>query len=215
MYLPAHFAEHDAARLRAAMRDHPFATLVSEGPHGPVADHLPLLVAEDGDGMVLRGHVARANPLWRAHPPAREVLAIFHGPQHYVSPAWYPTKREHGKVVPTWNYLAVHAHGTLRAADDADWLLDLLRELTDIHEARFALPWRIDDAPRDYLAKMLGAIVGIEIRVTRLEGKAKFSQNQPAENRAGVVAGQRALGTEQAGDTADWVERLSPKADAG
>lgn len=214
MYLPAQFAEHDAARLRAAMRDHPFATLVSEGPEGAVADHLPLLVTENGNDMLLRGHVARANPLWHAHPPARKVLAIFHGPQHYVSPTWYPTKREHGKVVPTWNYLAIHARGTLRAIEDADWLMSLLRDLTDSHEAGFAQPWRVDDAPRDYLQKMLAAIVGIEIRVSRLDGKAKFSQNQPAENRAGVVAGLRALGTERASDTADWVERLSAKADA-
>lgn len=194
MYLPAHFAETRPEVLHSALRAHPFATLASLGAAGLTADHLPLQLSTGHDGGVrLLGHVARANPLWR-EAAGKEVLAIFHGPQAYVTPSWYPTKREHGKAVPTWNYVAVHAHGTLSPVEDRERLRAMLEDLVERHEAGRPDPWRIDDAPADYIEKMIAAIVGIEIRVTRLEGKWKASQNQPAANRAGVVAGLRAQG---------------------
>ncbi len=195
MYLPRHFAETRPEVLQAAIRAHPFATLASLGPEGIVADHLPLQLSADGTRLL--GHVARANPLWTAAAD-REVLAIFHGPQAYVSPSWYPSKREHGKAVPTWNYVVVHARGRLTAIDDPLRLRPLLDELVDRHEGEFAEPWRVGDAPPDYIEKMLAAIVGIEIAVTALEGKWKTSQNQPDANRAGVVAGLRRSDTEDA-----------------
>lgn len=190
MYLPAHFEEERPEILHALMRERPFATLVTQGPDGPRADHLPLYLTPEG---MLQGHVARANPVWR-EAAAGEALAIFHGPQAYVSPSWYPTKREHGRAVPTWNYVVVHARGQLRAIEDPAWLRMQLDSLVDQHEAGLAEPWRVADAPADYIEKMLAAIVGIEIAITSLGGKWKLSQNQPAANRAGVVSGLRARG---------------------
>jgi len=136
----------------------------------------------------LRGHVARANPVWR-HAAGQEVLAIFHGPQTYVTPSWYPSKHETGQVVPTWNYAVVHAHGVLRVHDDREWLRTLVTRLTDRQESAMAQPWRVDDAPAEYLERMLGAIVGIEIPVTRLDGKWKVSQNRNDADRDGVAEG--------------------------
>lgn len=194
MYLPAHFEENRAEVLHALMRAHPLATLASHGAEGLVANHLPLhFAAAAGPQGTLQGHVARANPLWRQAADT-DVLAIFHGPQAYVTPSWYPTKREHGKAVPTWNYVVVHARGRLRAIDDPAWLHVQLQTLVDRHEAGFAEPWRIGDAPPDYIDKMLAAIVGIEIEIGDLSGKWKVSQNQPPANRAGVVDGLRQQG---------------------
>ena len=205
MYLPAHFEENRVEVLHALMREHPLATLVAHGADGLTANHLPLhLAAEVAPCGVLRGHVARANPLWQQSADA-EVLVIFHGPQAYVTPSWYPTKREHGKAVPTWNYVVVHARGRLRAIDDPVWLRRNLETLVDSHEAGFAEPWHVADAPAAYIDQMLAAIVGIEIGITELEGKWKTSQNQPQANRAGVVAGLRSLGTADALQTADLV----------
>lgn len=198
MYLPAAFAETRVEVLHALMRERPFATLVTRGAEGIAADHLPLRLAVGTDGTCrLRGHVARANPLWRT-AAGSEALAIFHGPQAYVTPSWYPTKREHGRAVPTWNYVVVHARGRLAAFDDPQRLRALLDDLVDHHEAMLPEPWRVADAPDDYLATMLGAIVGIEIDVAELTGKWKTSQNQPAENRRGVAAGLGAQAGEEA-----------------
>jgi transcriptional regulator len=183
VYLPRHFEQHDPHALRELMRVHPLATLVRAAPDGFAADPVPLVV----DGDVLRGHVARANPLWREADGA-QVLAVFTGPEGYVSPSAYAAKREHGKVVPTWNYATVHAHGTLRAVDDAEWLRAFVTRLTERHEATRAEPWAVSDAPDDYIEQMLRAIVGIEIAVTRLEGKWKASQNRSAVDREGVAA---------------------------
>ena len=189
MYLPAHFAEHDTEQLYAMMRTHPLATLITQGSDGSEANHLPLRL-DPADGVLrLVGHVARANPLWREHPVEVPVLAIFHGPQTYVTPSWYPGKQDHGKAVPTWNYVAVHVRGRLRIIEDADWLRAQLDTLVDEHEAGFAEPWHVADAPVDYIEKMISAIVGIEIEITAMQGKWKLSQNQPAANRTGVIAG--------------------------
>lgn len=210
MYLPAHFEESRSEVLHALLRAQPFATLVTQGADGVTADHLPLHL-EPGVGPcgALQGHVARANPLWQQAADS-EVLAIFHGPQAYVTPSWYPGKREHGKAVPTWNYVVVHARGRLRAIDDAAWLRRQLEALVARHEAGFAEPWQIADAPPDYIDRMLTAIVGIEIVITSLVGKWKISQNQPAANRAGVVAGLRERGTADALAMAELVAAISP-----
>lgn len=186
MYQPKHFEQTDTAALQALMRAHPLAMVCHAGPDGLTADHVPLVY--DADRSVLRGHVARANPLWQ-QAAGQPVLAVFTGPQGYVSPNWYPTKAETHKVVPTWNYAVVHAHGTLQAHDDADWLLAFVTELTQRHESGRARPWAVADAPADYVQQMLRAIVGIEIAVARLDGKWKASQNRSAADRAGVAAG--------------------------
>jgi len=189
MYLPKHFAQTDIAALHALMDAHPLATLVTHGPEGIDANHIPLhLDAGAGPNGTLRGHVARANPLARAAAVDVEILAIFQGPQSYISPTSYATKAEHGKVVPTWNYTAVHAWGRLRLIDDPQWLLAQVHTLTATHEAALQHPWQVSDAPADYIEKMLGAIVGIEIVIDRLVGKWKVSQNQPPANQASLVA---------------------------
>lgn len=188
MYLPAHFAQTDPAALQGLMRAHPLATLVSITAEGLTADHVPLeFDASAGEHGELRGHVARANPLWqRAGQP---VLAVFSGPQVYVTPNWYPSKATTHKVVPTWNYAVVHAHGTLHAEPDAPWLHALVTRLTQAHEAAQPAPWAVADAPDDYVQQMLRAIVGIRIPVARLVGKWKVSQNRSQADRDGVTAG--------------------------
>lgn len=185
MYLPRSFQETREAALQALMRDYPFATVVTAGAAGLAANRLPLELV---DGR-LQGHVARGNELAKAD--GAEVLAIFRGPDGYVSPNWYPSKHETGREVPTWNYAVVHVHGRLRVVEDKTWLRALLERLTDRHEVGQADPWRVDDAPADHVEKMLGAIAGLEIAIERIEGKFKLSQNHPARNRAGVVDGLR------------------------
>jgi transcriptional regulator len=207
VYTPAHFAENRLPVLQSLMRDYPLATLVALTAQGLVANHIPLLFvpaseapAAGGEGPdvvgCLQGHVARANALWRDCDPATDVLAVFQGPQAYISPAWYPSKREHGRVVPTWNYVVVHAHGRLRVHDDAAWTRALVERLTQRHESPRPAPWAVGDAPGDYIEQMTRAIVGIEIPVTRLAGKWKTSANQPAANRAGAAGALAASATE-------------------
>ena len=195
MYIPKHFAEDDVAEMHALMRARPLATLVSHGADGLNANHIPLLLV---DGK-LQGHVARANPLWKAGNVAGEVLAVFQGDDSYISPSGYATKAEHGKVVPTWNYAAVHAYGELRVIDDPHWIFAQISALTAANEAALPQPWAVTDAPADYIEKMLGAIVGIEISITRLLGKWKVSQNQPAVNQASLIAALEKAGDPMAG----------------
>ncbi|MBV7485065.1 FMN-binding negative transcriptional regulator [Bordetella sp. BOR01] len=202
MYLPRHFEETRPAALHGLMRARPLATLVTgDGAGGFDANHIPLyLDPAAGPHGVLRGHVARANPLWRLIGDGAPALAIFQGDEAYVSPSWYPSKHEHGKAVPTWNYVVVHARGTLRAIDDAAWLRGLLDTLTGEHESAFAQPWSVADAPADFIEKMVAAVVGIELPIEQIAGKWKVSQNQPAANRAGAAQGLRERG--QAGPAA-------------
>lgn len=196
MYLPAHFEQNDRGALHMLMREHPLATLVTLGADGPTADHLPLeFDAAEGPHGMLVGHVARANPLWR-DAAGTPVLAVFGGPQAYVSPSWYAAKAATHKVVPTWNYAVVHAHGVLEAVDDSPWLRALVGRLTDRHESGRETPWSVDDAPADYVQQMLRAIVGIRIRVTRLVGKWKISQNRSEADRLGVARGLDTGGAE-------------------
>lgn len=195
MYQPKQFEETRPEVLRALVQQHPLATLVTFSDSGLQADPIPLLWREGTDGQVLlAGHVARANPLWQRTRFDTEVLAVFQGPQHYISPGWYATKAEHGRAVPTWNYATVQARGPLRVVQDAAWLRQLVEDLSIQQEAPLPQPWQVAEAPADYIAKMLAAIVGIEIPVTSLVGKWKVSQNQPAENQASLVQALDALG---------------------
>ena len=192
MYLPTHFKQTDPDALHALVRERPLGTLITMDTQGdPVADELPFLL-EPGFGAHgrLLAHVARANPLWQVHPHDREVLVVFRGPQAYISPNWYPSKAEHGKAVPTWNYSVVQVRGWLRVMAPASTELQaLLRQLTATHEASQAQPWQMDDAPPDYLSAMMQAVVGLEISISAWAGKFKLSQNQSAANREGVRAG--------------------------
>lgn len=188
MYLPRHFEETRTEVLHGLIRTHPFGLLVNQGDAGLQANPLPWLIDAGPTPLgTLRGHVARANPIWRE--AQGEVLVVFQGPQAYVSPGWYPSKAEHGKVVPTWNYVMVQARGRLRAVEDAAWLHALVSRLSDSHEAGRPRPWHVADAPRDYIEKMLAAIVGLEIEITALAGKWKVSQNRPFADRDGVARG--------------------------
>ena len=198
MYTPKHFEEPETHVMHRLMRERPLATLVTIGSDGPDANAIPmqLIVREDTPLGVLRGHVARANPLWREHPAETPTLAIFHGAESYISPAFYATKAESGKVVPTWNYVLVQARGHLRVIHDPQWIHAQIDALTHARESASPQPWAVTDAPPDYIEKLIGAIVGIEITINRLQGKWKVSQNQPPSNREGVINGlnERAMG---------------------
>lgn len=189
MYEVAAFREQRVEVLHALIQAHPLAALVTQGAHGLDANHIPLLVEPDPAPFgTLRGHVARANPLCMQVDAHAQVLAIFHGPQGYISPSWYASKAEHGKVVPTWNYAVVHAHGPLIVHEDAEWLRALVTRLTKSREALRDQPWQVTDAPPDYIDTMLKAIVGIEIPISRLQGKWKMSQNRLPQDRDSVKA---------------------------
>ena len=189
MYVPPAFAEDDVAVLHASMRAARLANFVTATAEGLVASPLPLLLDEaEGSHGVLYGHLARANPQWRA-APLGEAMALFMGPDAYVTPSWYATKRETGKVVPTWNYVAVHAYGPVEFFEDAGRLLEVVTRLTNLHEGPRAEPWAVADAPEPFIRAQLRGIVGLRMPITRLEGKRKLSQNRNAADRAGVAAG--------------------------
>ena len=200
MYLPAHFAESNPAVLHGVIRDHPLATLVVATAEGLVANPVPLLLRLDDHGNTrLAGHVARQNPVWRQVDSGRTTaLAVFHGPSAYVSPSWYPGKHEHGRAVPTWNYITVQAHGIVSVQDDPSWLRQQVEDLTRQQESSQPHPWSVGDAPPEYIAGMLTQIVGIELEVTLLQGKCKLSQNQPPANRDGVLAALESQKTAEA-----------------
>ena len=186
MYLPKHFAVDDPAILAQLITEYPLATVVGNLENQLEVNHLPLMLSPDK--TKLHGHIARVNPLVKiagsSHP---QVTAIFHGPNAYVTPAWYPSKKEAGKVVPTWNYAVVHAQGTLKLIEDAQWLRNHVAQMTNIHEPTYQSNWQLDDAPEDYVQMMLRAIIGIEIDVVSLTGKFKLSQNRPPEDYDAVV----------------------------
>ena len=209
MYLPAHFDEKRLDVLHALVRRHPFGLLVTQTTDGLSANGIPFIFDADGAAGLgtLRGHVARANPVWREAATDVPSLVVFQGPDAYVSPSWYPSKAEHGKVVPTWNYVMVQARGRLRAIDDPAWLLQLVTRLTERHETPRSAPWAVSDAPADYVQTMLRAIVGIELELTSLSGKWKVTQNRPAADRAGVVDGLKRVGDDAAMALAAQVER--------
>ena len=199
MYVPAHFAEDRIPVLHDAIRAFGLATLVTLTADGLIASHVPLLLDPDrGPYGTLIGHFARPNP--QAKEAIGEALAIFQGPEGYITPSYYPTKAENGKVVPTWNYAAVHAYGPLRFIDGKAELLDIVTQLTNRHETPRAVPWSVSDAPADFVQGMLNGIVGFELTIARLQGKWKMSQNRPAPDRDGAISGLRADGQAELAD---------------
>ncbi|HYZ64574.1 MAG TPA: FMN-binding negative transcriptional regulator [Acetobacteraceae bacterium] len=189
MYIPPAFRYDDLPTIHAAMRDVRLANLVTATEEGLVATPLPLLLAADeGPHGTLYGHVARANPQWKL-PPKGDAMALFNGPDAYVSPSWYPSKQEHGKVVPTWNYVAIHAYGPVEFFEDADRLLGVVTRLTNLHEGGRAERWAVTDAPEAFIRAQLRGIVGLRLPIARIDAKRKMSQNRTAEDRAGVAAG--------------------------
>jgi transcriptional regulator len=214
VYIPPHFNEERVDVLHQLIREHGLATLVTYGPSGLIASHVPLVLDTSASGAsaasgastatgattvpfgTLRGHLSRANQQWRDYSPDVPALAIFAGPQHYITPSWYPAKAEHGKVVPTWNYIVVHAYGRLETYDDRESLLANVEALTTHHEANRPEPWKVSDAPASYIDAQLKGIIGISLRIDRLEGKWKISQNRSAADQASVAAALHETGTD-------------------
>lgn len=211
MYTPQHFLESNIPTLHDAIRRTGLATLVSLTADGLLATHLPLLLdpAPAPYGTLI-GHIARANPHARLADPSVQTLAIFQGPNGYITPSWYEAKAETGKVVPTWNYVAIHATGPLEMFDDPDRLLDVVTRLTERHEADRPTPWAVADAPADFVTGMLKGIVGVALPITRLEGKAKLSQNRSSADQARVISGLRADGHHT---LADAMAGIAPRRD--
>ena len=196
MYIPRHNEEKRVAVMHALMVTRPLGTLVTLGTSGLFASHIPMLLEEDGSPFgVLKGHLSRANAQWRNFLPTVDALAIFAGHQHYISPTWYPETKEHGKEVPTWNYVVVHAYGPLKVIQDRHWLLTNVEKLTSVHESALPAPWKVSDAPDDYIQSQLNGIVGLELPIQRLEGKWKVSQNRTERERQGVRDGLAELNT--------------------
>lgn len=202
MYIPPHFNEERVEVLHQLIREHGLATLVTYGTSGLIASHVPLVLDTSDGGAAanpfgtLRGHLSRANQQWRDYSADVQALAIFAGPQHYITPSWYPAKAEHGKVVPTWNYIVVHAYGRLETYDDRESLLANVEALTTHHEGKRPEPWKVSDAPASYIDAQLKGIIGISLRIDRLEGKWKISQNRSAADQASVAAALHDAGTE-------------------
>ena len=212
MYTPKAFAVTDLPLLHAAMRQSELATLVTITTQGLVATHLPILLNEtEGEYGTLTGHVSRANLQWRDTDPNAEAMIIFLGPDTYVSPSWYPAKQETGRVVPTWNYAAIHAYGRVTFFEDPERLRTVVTALTRKYEASFPAPWQVTDAPATYIDSQLKAIVGFDFRILRLEGKQKFNQNRSAEDRQGVMDGLRALGEERKTQVAELMQEIESR----
>ena len=210
MYIPPSNVEERLDVLHDYIQSHPFATLVTASATGPYVTHLPVVLKRDvGRCGTLHAHLAKANPHHR-QAILGEALAIFLGPDAYITPSWYASKAEHGKVVPTWNYIAVHAYGSLRFTEDPEFLRPHLEALTTRHESRRAEPWAVSDAPADYLEQMRRAIVGVELTITRIEGKWKMSQNRPAADIDGVVRGLSESALEREREVGRTVQRVRP-----
>lgn len=201
MYIPPRFEETNIEAMHGLVRQHPLGILVTSGHAGLEANHIPFVVdAQPSPYGTLRCHVARANPVWKTLESSPSVLVIFQGPDAYISPSAYPSKRSDTRVVPTWDYAVVHATGTARVIDDCDWLLQQLEDLTQANEAGRQEPWRLSDAPAEYIDKLLANIVGIEIPVAKLVGKWKMSQNRSVSDRLGVVEDLRERGAARAAE---------------
>jgi transcriptional regulator len=211
MYIPKHNEETRIDVIDRLIRAHSLASLVTMGSSGLFATHLPMVLHRTGEeNAVLHGHLSRANRQWKEFSPEIQALAIFSGPEHYITPGWYPEKAETGKVVPTWNYAVVHVYGSLQVIEDPEWLLTHLNTLTDTHEASRPAPWSVADAPKDFITAIARGIVGLELKIERLEGKWKVSQNQNAQTRSSVEQGLEKLGTETSLAMRDLVEGKRP-----
>jgi len=211
MYIPAHFNESRPAELHRLMAEHPLGALVTQGRSGLDANHLPFeLDPKAGPQGTLRAHVARANPLCQDVKNGAEVLVIFRAEDAYISPSWYPSKQAFHKQVPTWNYRVVHAHGRITVIDDEKYLRGVLARLTRVHEATQPVPWKMGDAPKDYLDERLKALVGIEVEITRLEGKFKLSQNREPQDRSSAGEALKRQGNTALGQAMLDAIRASP-----
>ncbi|MFT4502833.1 FMN-binding negative transcriptional regulator [Caballeronia sp. 15711] len=210
MYLPAHFDESRKDVMHALIAGNPFGSLISHGKSGLDANHIPFeLASNEGDLGVLHAHVARSNPLWQDVVDGDEVLVIFRAGDAYISPTWYPSKHEAHKQVPTWNYVVVHAHGRITIRDDEKYVRSVVARLTRTHEATEPQPWKMGDAPRDYIDTMLKSIVGLQIDITRLTGKSKLGQNKEARDIRGAGEALKARGNDRIGDA--MLERAAEK----
>ncbi len=209
MYTPKDFLVDDLPTLHADIQRNAFATLVTLTPSGLVATHLPVLLdAGRGPLGTLLGHVSRANLQWQHTDPATEALLIVSGPDTYVTPNWYPATHETHRVVPTWNYAAIHAYGAITFFDDPERLRSIVTRLTDLHESTFPQPWKVTDAPANYIDGQLKAIIGFELPISRLEGKHKFNQNRSAADQTGVIEGLRSLNDPAKSTVADFMQSL-------
>lgn len=208
MYNPSPFKQQDDQHLKSFIAQYPLATLVSTSSTGMEANHIPLyFVKEEEDKPLLRGHISKANPLWKEVEDKSQVLIIFQGPQSYVSPNWYPSKKQHGKVVPTWNYAAVHLSGEISFIRDNAWKLDMLNMLTNKSERHQKSPWKVSDAPQGYIQRQLAGIVGIEISLSSMQGKWKMSQNKSEGDHQGVVEGLSDSNEDGTDETANFMKR--------
>ncbi len=189
MHIPKKFKQNDQNHLKDIIIKYPFATLITNSDAGLEANHIPLFLNQSNGKDVLQGHIAKANPLWKNLKDKSEVLVVFNGPNCYISPNYYPTKKETGKAVPTWNYVTVHVKGVMSYIHDEKWKLNMINNLTNQHEAGQPIPWSTLDAPEEYIQKMISAIVGLEIEALSITGQWKLSQNQPEQNKQSVVAG--------------------------
>ena len=211
MYIPKFNEENRLDVMHALIETQPLATLVTVSNSGLIATHLPMVLARsEGPHGTLRGHLSRANSQWRNLNPSIEALAIFSGAHHYISPSWYPEKAEDGKVVPTWNYAVVHAYGPLKIIEDPAWLLSHLNTLVTQHESSFPTPWKTSDAPSDYIASQIKGIVGLELPITRIEGKWKVSQNKSERTLHAVEQGLEDLNTPEALAMRDLIHGKRP-----
>jgi transcriptional regulator len=210
MYNPAHFVEDREDMLQAFIQQHPFALLITCGTEQPEASHVPIMFhPESGPRGALRCHLARANPQWKSIVDSSPVLAVFTGAEHYITPGWYSSTREHGKVVPTWNYVAVHVRGTARLMETPQELLGHLKDLTNRNEQPFEKPWTVESAPPEYIQALMNAIVGIEVTISSIQGKWKASQNRTRTDREGVVAGLIELDTPESLAMAEIVKKAN------
>ena len=203
MFQPPYFKQKDNNGMLEFIRNDPLATIVTQSENGLTVNHIPLLLKTRQNSNVLQGHIAKANNMWKDYQAEKESVAIFTGPQSYISPNWYPSKKRDHKAVPTWNYTAVHARGLIKFIHDKDWLLEHLTNLSDFNEQNMQKPWHLSEAPEDYIKSMLPAIVGFEMEITNMSGQSKMSQNHNVENRQGVISGLQSQNKE---NVATWVK---------
>jgi transcriptional regulator len=210
MYCPAHFNESREDVLIDLISRYPLATIIRNEISGLTADHIPLIYRKDKESSQLVGHVARSNSLW-VDGNNKEHLIIFHGPSHYISPDWYPSKKDHGKVVPTWNYAVVHVNGILSTTETPEDILNLITELTNKQEFGRSSPWQVDDAPKEYIENLIHHIVGIKFEITKITGKWKLSQNQTVENIHGVINGLKQVNESDSVEMLKMIHLLNSK----
>ncbi|MDD1796393.1 FMN-binding negative transcriptional regulator [Enterovibrio sp. ZSDZ42] len=209
MFIPAKFKQDNIDEIISVMCDYPFATLVAQIGAGIEVVHLPVSVESTENGIVLKSHIAKANPFWNMVEEHSKVLVIFNGAHSYISPSYYPTKAKHGRAVPTWNYVVVHAKGDIKYVHEPQAVYQILETLTDEQEAQFDFPWSISDAPSDFIEKLQTAVVGIEVQVGSLEGKWKVSQNQPDENIQGIIDGLKMSTNPMASEMVSLIRQCS------